>query len=209
MNARVSLLDNFSSMQDEFNSSNNRNNRDIDSVFKKNFGILRDNLEYFNDEYEVLSKEGIMEDFDYLKERILEVKKKHFTINDKEFFKEMEFFKISMCSFFEEKIKNMDNTRIRHSVRKLINKWCEYDIFSLEEDLADCIYNYRVNFEMAHIDNEYCKEDFNKVLKSFEHDLINDLRSGMFSFMAERQEIVSRYINKAYDIVSDYRRIGR
>ena len=56
MNAQVSLQENFSSMHDEFSSSNNRMKRAIDEIFASEFKDLEDSLDYFNCEYLVVDK---------------------------------------------------------------------------------------------------------------------------------------------------------
>ena len=105
MNAHNSLLDNFSNMHDEFNSSNNRAIRRIDELLNGEFNDLIESLNYFNCEYLVIDKrvlEGILRD---LKKNIMDVKVAHVSKYQKNFGREIEVLKQSMCNFFELKLK--------------------------------------------------------------------------------------------------------
>ena len=70
MNAHDSLLDNFANMQEEFNSSNNRMLRAVNSIFDNEFKDLEGSLNYFNGEYVVIDKRNLS----VVKKKLKEIK---------------------------------------------------------------------------------------------------------------------------------------
>ena len=207
MNAHDSLLDNFSSMQDEFNSSNNRSTRAIDSIFEREIKDLEESLDYFNCEYLVVDKRKLKEIIKSFSEKITEAKKEHIINCQRNFDKEVCFLKQSMCKFFELKLSKGDNAKKKISceVKKVFDKMCDFNFIGFEEELDTIIYNFKVNFEMGFIRDEYCKDDFNKIIRSFEHSLIENLRSQTANAVTDKQEIFSRYATKGYDILEGYK----
>lgn len=211
MNAENSLLDNFSRMKEEFSSSNNRMNRDINKLFENSLNDLESSLEYFNDEYEILSSAKLNEICNEFKKKINDIKVTHESKYLKRFNKEVELLRMSMGNFFKNKLIKGDNTKKKMSseVKSIVDKICDYDVLGLEEDIDNFVYNFKVDFEMKYINNEYCKDDFNKVIRSFEHCLVSDVRNEVVSSIGEKQDIVSRYALSAYTIVDHYRSVQR
>ena len=58
---------------------------------------------------------------------------------------------------------------------------------------------------MRYISDEYCKDDFNKIVRSFEHSLFEKLREEIAHSVMEKQEVVSRHTSEGYEIVDSYR----
>lgn len=211
MNAHDSLLDNFSGMQDEFNSSNNRFNRAIDKVFKEEFKDLRESLDYFNGEYLVIDKRDLKEILDKLEKQINDTKVAHVLNCQRNFNREVNYLKQHMCNFFEQKLVKGDNQKRKISceVKKVFDKMCDFNFIGLEEELDSDIYNFKVNFEMNYIRDEYCKDDFNKIIRSSQHSLLDKLRSRVADSVREKQEIFSQNVTKAYNIIDGYRKKKR
>lgn len=211
MNAHSNLLDNFSRMKEEFSSSNNRMNRDVSKIFENSLSDLTSSLEYFNDEYEILSVSKLNEICNEFEKKINEIKVAHESKYLKKFDKEVELLRLSMGNFFKNKLVKGDNSKKKMSceVKNIVDKICDYDILSLEEEIDNFVYNFKIDFEMKYINNEYCKDDFNKILRSFEHCLVSDVRSEVVSSIGEKQDIVSRYALSAYNIVDHYRSAQR
>jgi len=210
MNAHSSLLDNFSSMHDEFSSSNNRMIRSINAIFDNEFKDLEDSLDYFNGEYLVIDKRELKVLIAEFKEKLLNDKVAHIKNYQKSFSKEVELLKFTMCNFFEKKLVKGDNSKKKMSseIKKIVDKMCDLNILGFEEELDEDVYNFKINFESKYIRDEYCKDDFNKVIRSFEHSLFEELRGLVLNSLTEKQEIVSRHARDAYDIIDGYRNKG-
>ena len=86
---------------------------------------------------------------------------------------------------------------------------CDFNFIGMEEDLDTEIYNFKVNFEMEYVRDEYSKEDFNKIIRSFEHCLVDNLRSVIASLVTEKQEIFSRNVGTAYQIIDGFKKKSR
>ena len=207
MDAHDSLLDNFSSMQEEFNSSNNRALRDVDDVFENEFKDLEDSLDYFNCEYLVLDKRKLKEVVKEFEESLIFLKKEHEEKYKRNFKKEEDSLKQALCNFFDVKLSKGDSTKktICGEVKKIFDKMCDFNFIGLEEVLDTEIYNFKVKFESSNVRDEYCKDDFNKIIRSFEHSLLDNLRSKTAYSVVEKQEIFSRHIFKAYEILDCYK----
>lgn len=207
MNAHDSLLDNFSSMQEELNSSNNRMLRSVNNIFDSEFKDLEESLDYFNSEYVVIDKRELKAPVDELKEKVKEDKLEHIVKFQKVFDKEVESLRKAMCSFFDLKLGKGDNAKKRMSceVKNIMDKLCDFNFIGFEEELDIDIYNFKVNFEMNFINDEYCKDDFNKIIRSFEHSLFEKLREALACSVMEKQEVVSRHTAEGYLIVDSYR----
>ena len=210
MNAHNSLLDNFSSMHDEFSSSNNRMIRSINTIFDNEFKDLEESLDYFNGEYLIIDKRELKVLIEGFKERLLKNKVAHIQNYQKLFTKEVELLKITMCNFFEKKLVKGDNSKKKMSVeiKKIVDKMCDLNILGFEEELDEVVYQFKVDFECKYVRDEYCKDDFNKVIRSFEHSLFEELRGLVLNSLTEKQEIVSRHARDAYDIIEGYRNKG-
>ena len=207
MNAHNSLLDNFSSMQAEFNSSNNRALRAIASIFAEDLTDLENSLDYFNGEYLVIDKRNLMTMLNGFKQSLSNCNDAHDTRCKLNFNRESEHLKQSLCNFFEKKLSKGDNSKktICGEVKNIFDTMCDYNFIGLEELLDSEIYNFKVKFETNYINDEYCKDDFNKILRSFEHSLFDRLRSKFASSVVEKQEIFSRHTLKAYEILDLYK----
>lgn len=206
-----SLLDNFSNMQEEFNSSNNRTLRDVDKIFDKNIKDLLSSLQYFNDEYVVIDIRKLDKEFEELKNKLNSAKENHSEKYVKKFSKEKELLNHTMYNFFKDKllkgseIKRKMSADIKHSLDRI----CDFDIMSIDEEIDNIVYNFKVDFEMKYINNEYSKDDFNKIMRSFKHSLIGEIRDMLISSIGELQDIVSRYATKSYEIVDHYKKVKR
>ena len=211
MKAHDSLLDNFSGMQDEFNSSNNRSFRAVDSIFEREIKDLKESLDYFNAEYLVIDKrnlEQLLKDFET---KLNEIKVAHVTKYQTCHEKSSNVLKQSLCNFFDLKLAKGDNVKKKISceVKKIFDSMCDFNFIGMEEDLDTEIYNFKVNFEMEYVRDEYSKEDFNKIIRSFEHCLVDNLRSVIASLVIEKQEIFSRNVGKAYQIIDGFKKKNR
>lgn len=211
MNAHNSLLDNFSNMHDEFNSSNNRMLRSLDEILNSEMRDLEESLDYFNGEYLVVDKRVLSSLISDLKQKLEEVKVAHVLKYQKTFEREVGILKQMMCNFFEQKLVKGDNSKKKMScgVKKIVDKMCDFNFIGFEEELDNEIYNFKVNFEMKYTNDEYCKDDFNKIMRSFEHSLFEHFRSTIANSVIDKQEIISRHTMKGYDILQSYRKIKR
>ena len=90
---------------------------------------------------------------------------------------------------------------IKHS----LDKMCDFNILSLEEEIENAFYDYKVDFEAKYISDEYCKDDFNKIIRTHRHCLMEEIRDKSIHTVGEMQEIVSRYAEKGYMIVDHYK----
>lgn len=207
MNAHNSLLDNFSNMHDEFNSSNNRSMRGIEELLVNEISDLEDSLNYFNGEYLVIDKRELKEKIKELQGKLSLVKEAHILKYYKNFNKEIGALKQSMCSFFDMKLVKGDSSKKKMcgEVKKTFDKMCDFNFIVLEEDLDTVIYDFKVDFEMKYIRDEYCKDDFNKIMRSFEHSLFEGLRSKTAYSVMDKQEIFRRHTTFAYQIIDGYR----
>ena len=207
MNAHVSLLDNFTNMQEEFNSSNNRMLRALNCIFDNEFNDLEESLDYFNSEYVVVDKRDLSSAVNSLKEKVKEDKLSHVMKFQKVFEKEVENLKRAMCEFFDAKVAKGDCVKKKMSceVKNIMDKICDFNFIGFEEELDTDIYNFKVNFELHFINDESCKDDFNKVVRSFEHSLFEKLREEIAHSVMEKQEVVSRHTSEGYEIVDSYR----
>ena len=207
MNAHDSLLDNFSSMHEEFSSSNNRMIRSMNSIFDNEFSDLENSLDYFNGEYLVIDKRDLVVLLADLKKKLLEDKIAHVTKYQKSFAKEVDLLKMTMCNFFEKKLAKGDNAKKKMSseIKEAFDKMSDLNLLGFEEELNDIIYNFKVDFECSYIRDEYCKDDFNKIIRTFEHSLFERLSSLNASALIDKQDIERRYAIKAFDIIEGYR----
>ena len=207
MNVHNSLLDNFSSMQAEFNSSNNRALRAIEIIFDEEFGDLENSLDYFNGEYLVVDKRKLVAMMAEFRRSLAGCNEAHDERCKINFNRESEHLKQTLCNFFEKKLVKGNGTKktICSEVKDTFDRMGDYNFIGLEELLDTVIYNFKVKFETDYINDEYCKDDFNKILRSFEHSLFDRLRSKFSLSVAEKQEIFSRYVLKAYEILDLYK----
>lgn len=207
MNAHNSLLDNFSSMQEEFNSSNNRMTRDIGYIFASELKDLAESLNYFNGEYLVIDKRKLMEKMKMLETNIISWKIAHVAKFQQNFEKEVEFLKQIMCNFFEKKIIKGDciKRKMNGEIKRVIDRICDFNMFCFEDGLKEKIYNFKSDFEREYINDEYCDDDFRRIIKSFEHSLLEKLRSRVANAMLDKQEIVSRHVSKGYEIIDMFK----
>lgn len=208
MNAHDSLLDNVASMHEEFSSSNNRMKRAIDEIFASEFKDLEDSLDYFNCEYLVVDKRKLTVIINEFKQKMMNEKIAHVLKYQSVFDKEVEVLKQSMCNFFEKKLIKGDNVKKKMScsVKDTIDRMCDFNFIGFEEILDTDIYNFKVEFEMRYIHDEYCKDDFNKIIRAFEHSLFENLRSKIAVAVIDKQEIVSRHTMKGYDILNSFKK---
>ena len=211
MNAQNNLLELFSNMKDEFNSSNNLIMREIDHIFKCELGDLSSSLTMFNDEYGLLSESQLQQEIRNLCEKIFKLKVTHASKYNAKYDRELANLEKNMCNFFNNKlVKGKEcKKKMSNEIKDIVDKICDFGILSFEEDIADEMYNFRVNFEMNYINSEYSKDDLNKIVRSSKHCLIQKLRDHMLNSVNEKQEIVSRYASKAYEIVDYYNEIKR
>lgn len=207
MNAHNSLLDNFSSMQDEFNSSNNRMIRDIGDIFVNELKDLLESLNYFNGEYLVIDQRKLIEKIKIFEANIVSWKLAHVAEFQQNFTKEVEVLKQIMCCFFEKKLIKVDCKKIKMNgeIKKIIDRICDFNMFCFEDGLKEKIYNFKSDFERENIHDEYCDDDFRRIIKSFEHSLLEKLRSRVANSMLDKQEIVSRHISKGYEIIDMFK----
>lgn len=211
MNAHDSLLDNFASMHEEFNSSNNRLMRAIDEIFESELKDLEESLDYFNCEYLVVDKRKLVVIIGKFKETLKNEKVAHVLKYQKVFDKEVEVLKQSMCNFFEKKLAKGDNAKkkMSSSVKDVVDRMCDFNFIGFEELIDTEVYNFKVDFEMNHIRDEYCKDDFNKIIRTFEHSLFENLRSKIAVSVIDKQEIVSRHTMKGYEILDSFKKPKR
>lgn len=211
MNAHNSLLDNFSNMQEEFNSSNNRMIRDIGDIFSNELKDLEESLDYFNGEYLVIDKRILVEKLKELKQKIAEVEVAHVSRFQGKFGKELEMLKQMMCNFFELKLEKGEcmKKKVNCEIKKVVDRLCDFDVLVLEGELNNVIYEFKSNFERGYIRDEYCDDDFNRIIKSFEHEMFDKLRSRAAQAMLDKQEIIGRHISKGYEIIDLYNKPKR
>ena len=112
-----------------------------------------------------------------------------------------------MCDFFDAKLAKGDCVKKKMSceVKNIMDKICDFNFIGFEEELDVDIYNFKVDFEIHYITDEYCKDDFNKIIRSFEHSLFEKLREEITNSVKEKQEVISRHIAQGYEIVDSYR----
>lgn len=211
MNAQNSLLDNFSNMHEEFNSSNNLMTRGFDEIFGMAISDFKDSLDYFNGEYLVLDKRILNTLIDGLKKNLLDSKIAHVLKYLDNFNKEVIILKQAMCNFFILKLAKGDNTKKKMSsgVKKIIDRMCDFNFIEFEEKIRGIIYQFKITFENGYIRDEYCKDDFNKITRAMEHSLIDDLRSKVAESIIAIQEIISRYTTKGYEIIDAFKVLKR
>jgi len=207
MNAHDSLLDNFSNMHDELNSSNNRMSRMIVEIFYNEIKDLESSLDYFNGEYLLVDKRNLRLLVDKFRKHLIEIEFAHFERYKKNFSKEVDFLRPTMCNFFDKKMNKdgCDKKKMSSGIKKVVGKMCDFNFIGFEEELNNPIYDFKVNFEINFIRDENCKDDFNKIIRSFEHSLLDKLRSEIAYSAAEKQEIVSRYAAKGNEIVRAFK----
>lgn len=206
MNAHNSLLDNFSSMQEEFNSSNNRMVRDIGDIFSNELKDLEESLDYFNCEYLVIDKRILIEKMNELKHKLEAVEVAHVSRFQVKFDKELDMLKQMMCNFFELKLEKGEcmKKKVNCEIKKVVDRLCDFDVLGLEGEVNNLIYDFKAGFERDYIRDEYCDDDFNRIVKSFAHEMIDELRSRAAQGMLDKQEIVGRHIAKGYEILDVY-----
>lgn len=207
MNANDSLLNNFLSMREEFSSSNNRILRDIDRLFDVNLSDFLASLNYFNEEYVIIDIRDLDKEFSGLKESLENAKAAHVSKFKRCFDREEIILEQNMCGFFKNKLLKGDGCKRKMScdIKKSLDKMCDFNVMGLEEEIDNIIYGFKVDFEMKYISNEYCKDDFNKIVRTFKHSLVNEIRDLVVNSVGEMQDIVSRYANKSYEIIDHYR----
>ena len=211
MNAHNSLLDIFSSMQEEFNSSNNRMVRDIGDIFSNELKDLEESLDYFNCEYLVIDKRKLVEIMNALQQKMEEIEVAHVSRFQVKFDKELEMLKQMMCNFFESKLEKGEcmKKKVNCEIKKVVDRLCDFDVLGLEGELNNLIYDFKSGFERAYVRDEYCDDDFNRIVKSFAHELVDDLRSRAAQGMLDKQEIVGRHISKGYEVLELYNKPQR
>lgn len=212
MNAHNSLLEKLSNMQDELNSSNNRMLRAIDEIFREAFSDLEDSLDYFNGEYLVIDKRNLVKIIENLENNLKKEKIAHVSKYTERFARVTDDLKQKMCNFFEMKLVKGDNTKRKMSAetKHIVDKLCDFNFMAFEESLKNGIYNFKVDFEISNIHDEYGRDDFNKIIRSFEYSsLIEKIRSRVASIIPEIQEIVRRCADICNDTIEDYRKIKR
>lgn len=209
--AHNSLLENFTSMQEEFSSSNNREIRDVYRLFDNNLDDLLSSLKYFNNEYVVIDVRELDKLFNKLRDKLKEVWTAHVSMYTDNFDKVKDLLKQELCSFFKEKLAKGDSCKRKMScyIKRSLDKMCDFNLVALEEELDNAIYNFKVDFEMKYLNDEYCKDDFNKIIRAFKHTLMLQIREETIRAVGDVQDIVSRYADKGYQIVDHYRTIKR
>lgn len=210
MKGQNGLLDNFSNMKDEFNSSNNRIMREIDDIFDNELNDFKESIILFNDEYSLMSSKEIDEIINKVRDKILNLKVTHASRYNDKFNRELNLLEKQMCNFFNNKlVKNDCKKKMSHEIKDIVDKLCDFGMLSFDEDIGEEMYNFKVNFEMNYIRDEYSKDDLNKIIRSSKHCLVEKLRDHMLSSVNEKQEIVSRYASIAYEIVEHYHTMKR
>ena len=211
MKAHDGLLDIFSNMKDEFISSNNRIMREIDEVFECELKDLSFSLKIFNDEYELFSKSELNEEIKNISKKIINLKITHASKYKEKFNRELDLLEKQMCNFFNNKIIKGEECKkkLSNEIKDIVDKICDFGMLSFDEDIADEMYNIRVRLESNYINSEYSKDDLNKLIRSSEHCLQQKLRDHISNSINGKQELVSRYAFKAYDIIDDYRDMSR
>lgn len=211
MNANTSLEDNFSRMQEEFDSSNNRVKRDVDATFTSNLNDLVSSLKFFNGEYKLLNSGQLKNILENFVKVIVKIKSIHFAEYETKYQTELITLKQQMCVFFTKRLVKGDSLKrkLSSNIKDSLDNICDFNIMKLEEEINDCIYNFKIDFENKYINDEYSKDDFNKIIRSFKHSLMNDIRDFLVDSIGEKQDIVSRYSTNANTIVEHYRTIKR
>ena len=206
-----SLLDHFSEMIDEFVSGNNRIMREIDEVFKCELNDLSSSLKIFNDEYNLFKDAELKEEIKYISEKIMNLKATHSAKYNERFNRELDSLKKQMCSFFNDKLisKQECKKKLSNEIKGTVDKLCDFGMLSFDEDIGDEMYNFKVRLESSSVNSEYSKDDLNKLIRSSKHCLQQKLRDHMLNSINEKQEIVSRYASKAYEIVDHYKIMKR
>ena len=205
--AHNNLLSNFISMQEEFNSSNNRAIREVSKLIDNNLEDFLSSLKYLNDEYVVIDVRDLEQEFESLKSELKDVWNIHVLKYCKNFNKEKKLLKQELCSFFKEKLLKGSECKRKMScyIKRSLDKMCDFNVVSLEEEIDNVIYNFKVNFEYKYLHDEYCKDDFNKIVRTFKHMLMSEIRDKTISTVSDFQDIVSRYADKGYEITDHYR----
>lgn len=211
MKAHDGLLDIFSNMKDEFISSNNRIMREIDEVFECELKDLCSSLKIFNDEYELFSKNELSEEINNISGKIMNLKITHAAKYKERFDRELDLLEKQMCNFFNNKLIKGDECKKKMSneIKDIVDKICDFGMLSFDEDISDEMYNFKVKLETNYVNSEYSKDDLNKIIRSSKHCLQQKLRDHVLNSINEKQEIVSRYASKAYEIVDHYRVMKR
>jgi hypothetical protein len=211
MKAPSILLDYFSGMKQEFISNNNRVLRNVDVLVNENIKHIHECLCVLNRDYELMGNKVLNMEIEKFSESIKNLKVIHVSRYLKKYSKELEILESSMSNFFNNKVILSGETRRRlpNDIKKSFNRLCEFDILQLEEDFDNLVYDFKSNFENKYISSDYSKDDFNKVVRTFKHDLLEQVRSEIIDSIAMNQDILSRYISRAYDIVENYREKGR
>lgn len=211
MNARDSLLELYSNMVDEFNSSNNRVIRDVDSCFSDNLNDLTKGMLILNSEYKLIDFKEMKDLLSEFKKQVNEIKVKHISNYENSFQKELPNLKNSMFNFFKNKlVKEKDDKRkMSKDIKGIMEKMCDYNLLELDEILDNFVYDFKVNFEMKYVHSEYSRDDFNKIIRAFNHSLMQSVRECLVNSTIEKQEIVSRYASKSYSIVDHYKEMKR
>lgn len=206
MNARDNLLDNFSNMKDEFSSSNNRIIRDVNNIFTSEYNDFSRSMKFFGDEYDDVNIEILKEQVGILTSCVNKIRVTHVNEHIKTFEKELGVLEKQMCNFFYGKLsKGKDcKKKLSAEIKHTFDKMCDVKIMELEENIRDAVYEFKVEFENKYINDEYSKDDFNKIVRSIEHSLVQRLRDKLIESISEKQEIVSRYASKAYEIIDRY-----
>lgn len=211
MKAHDSLLDLFSNMKDEFVSSNNRIMREIDEVFECELRDLSSSLRIFNDEYGLFSGHQLKEEIKKISDMITNLKITHASKYNERFNRDLDLLEKQMCNFFNNKLIKGEECKKKMSneIKDTVDKICDFGMLSFDEDIADEMYNFKVRLESSYVNSEYSKDDLNKIIRSSKHCLQQKLRDHMLNSINEKQEIVSRYASKAYDILEHYRVMKR
>jgi hypothetical protein len=146
-----------------------------------------------------------------LKQKMEEIEVAHVSRFQVKFDKELEMLKQMMCNFFESKLEKGEcmKKKVNCEIKKSVDRLCDFDVLLLEGELNNLIYDFKSGFERAFVRDEYCDDDFNRIVKSFAHELVDDLRSRAAQGMLDKQEIVGRHISKGYEILELYNKPQR
>jgi Zn-finger nucleic acid-binding protein len=198
-------------MHDELNSSNNRMNRSSITIFSSESKDLAESMDYFNGEYVVLDKRELDKILSKFKEGLAKDYAYHFIQYQEKFKRQADNLERAMLLYFEEKLNKGDNHKktMSSQIKKIVDTMCDFNFIGFEEILKDDIYNFKVGFEIDNMKDEYSIDDFNKIIRSFEHTLLEHLRFEIAASINEKQEIVSRYASKAYEVIEQYPRQHR
>ncbi len=209
--AQSSLQQRFTAMQEEFISSNNCTIRELEQLLNNHMEDMHASLKYFNEEHVVVDLRILNQLFKVYKGSLENINNLHNTMYKEAFCKELDRLKLSMCKFFKVKLEKGDNTRRKFSsdIKSSIDSMCDYNFLELIEKIKKTDYDFKVAFEREYIRDEYCKEDFNKIIKSFEHLYFEQLSGVLGKSVSDMMGIIERYENIGYEVINHYRKMQR